>query len=566
MNKILAKFKVLSKTQKWSLSICSIICAIALFNLNSCSNEHNNEETQLDSFYKVTRGNFDITVLGRGELAAIKNYQLRFEGKGKQGLNIIQIVENQSKVTAGDPVVSFSDELYLERIKNTEEAIYDLQTDYENALIFEADLFSNKIRDLEEKLDDIELNIVLFLETLGVARDKTISELTVLANSHDTAVDALGKYQNLEYRSESKKKQVSVADEEQTYYSALDAFERSKEELSEARLKDDDTRDKATRAVSIADKKVATSMDSWENARKAERRFRRYDHPQKLKRLIIARDNALLNLKRRLVKAESDRVQADRRYRKYLRQKEQAENLIIERRVKQKEKLTTMKEEFKEQEKRSTENLEELKNDYSMLVLRAPISGIVELGGKVRRGKDPKVLTIGTKIAPKEVVARIPDLSQFLVRCDVPEIYRSRLKVGLSAILRNAALPDLIMKGKIDTISSMSERLNRWDSRSPKVYTTTISTNSTDERLMPGMTVEVEVRVDTVNDVLYVPVEALYNMDGKTYCSVQGTFEVEERSVETGRVSTSFVEIISGLKEGETLLLHQDGVPAKADQ
>ena len=134
---------------------------------------------------------------------------------------------------------------------------------------------------------------------------------------------------------------------------------------------------------------------------------------------------------------------------------------------------------------------------------------------------------------------------------------QSLLQVGLDVIIKNAALPNLVMEGQVDTIASMSERLNRWDSRSPRIYKTIISTDTTDERLMPGMTVEVEILVDSVQDVLFVPVEALYNKEGDTYCQVQGTFDLEERLIKTGRVSTSFVEVLEGLEKEDVVLLHR---------
>ncbi|CAA6694451.1 Unannotated [Lentimonas sp. CC19] len=537
-----------------------VVLLLCFFLFKSCSSGSSGEPSsaqQLDRFYEVVRGDFNITVLGRGELAAIENHQLRFEGKGSQGLSIIQIVENQAKVEVGDPVVSFADEVYLELIKDLEEELYDLKVDHEYDLEYQDELFIDDTRNLEENLDDIELNIVLFLETQSVARDKTVSVLTEMANAHETAVDALDKYQNLEYRTESKQMQAAADDQEQQYYEALSAFEKSKQDLSEARLKDDVTRDAAERAVALAEKKVATSISGWETARKAERRFRRYDHPQKLRRLVITSDKTLLDLKRQLVKADSDQVQDERRYRKLLRQKEQAKELIVERRLKKEEKLVTLEEDFFKQQERLDERLAELKDDYSKLVLRAPVAGIVEIGKGDERGREPKVLAIGVKVSPREVVARIPDLSQFLVNCSIPEIYRSRIQVGLDVIIKNSALPDLVMEGKVAQIASMSERLNRWDSRSPRIYKTRISTNTTDPRLMPGMTVEVEIFVDSVRDVLFVPVEALYNQEGETYCQVQGTFDVEERLVETGRVSTSFVEVLNGVDEGDVVLLHR---------
>ena len=260
-NKVITRFKPFSIRQRWIVGVVALAGCVLLFKgCSSGSSAESNSAEQMDRFYDVERGDFNITVLSRGELAAIENHQLRFEGKGKQGLSIIQMVENQTEVKAGDAVVSFADEVYLERIKEVEGYLYDLNVDHEDNLLYQDELFIDDTRDLEESQDDIELNIVLFLETQGVARDKTISVLTELTNAHETAVDALDKYQNLEYRTESKKMQAAGDDREQAYYEAMDAFDKSKQALSEARLKDDDTRDKAIRAVTLNEKEVATSI------------------------------------------------------------------------------------------------------------------------------------------------------------------------------------------------------------------------------------------------------------------------------------------------------------------
>jgi multidrug efflux pump subunit AcrA (membrane-fusion protein) len=73
------------------------------------------------------------------------------------------------------------------------------------------------------------------------------------------------------------------------------------------------------------------------------------------------------------------------------------------------------------------------------------------------------------------------------------------------------------------------------------------------------MTVEVEIQVEQVQDVLYLPIESIYNLEGITYCQVKTGFSVEEREIETGRASNSFVEITEGLAEGETVLLYSQG-------
>jgi len=81
-----------------------------------------------------------------------------------------------------------------------------------------------------------------------------------------------------------------------------------------------------------------------------------------------------------------------------------------------------------------------------------------------------------------------------------------------------------------------------------------------DPRLMPGMTMRVEIIVETVTNVLHLPIEAVFQREGKTFARVKGVTGVEERPVTTGRTSNSFVEILSGLEEGERVTLYQPGV------
>ena len=120
------------------------------------------------------------------------------------------------------------------------------------------------------------------------------------------------------------------------------------------------------------------------------------------------------------------------------------------------------------------------------------------------------------------------------------------------------------MQGQIQEIASMSSRILSWDPRSPRVYLTTISTDSSDPRLVPGMTVEVEILVEHVVDTLHIPIEAVYNNEGKSYCKVKRKFSIEEQEIETGRASNSYVEILNGLEVGDSVLLHTSAATGKA--
>ena len=94
-------------------------------------------------------------------------------------------------------------------------------------------------------------------------------------------------------------------------------------------------------------------------------------------------------------------------------------------------------------------------------------------------------------------------------------------------------------------------------------HDTPTATDTTDERLMPGMTVEVEIIVERVTNVLYVPVEALYRENKKLLCRVQAGADLVVREVTAGRRSDHFVEIIDGLREGEKVALQRRDIGAK---
>ena len=63
---------------------------------------------------------------------------------------------------------------------------------------------------------------------------------------------------------------------------------------------------------------------------------------------------------------------------------------------------------------------------------------------------------------------------------------------------------------------------------------------------------------ETVDNVIFVPVESLFVQEGEIFCRVKKAAGAEERKVKTGRSSSSFVEIIEGLEPGEKVLLSRE--------
>ncbi|MFZ0034385.1 MAG: hypothetical protein WAK60_05300, partial [Sedimentisphaerales bacterium] len=71
-----------------------------------------------------------------------------------------------------------------------------------------------------------------------------------------------------------------------------------------------------------------------------------------------------------------------------------------------------------------------------------------------------------------------------------------------------------------------------------------------------GMTAKVEIVIEELKNVISVPIQTVVNQQGKKVCYVMASKVPKQREVETGLFNDNFVEIKSGLVEGEQVLLN----------
>jgi HlyD family secretion protein len=88
-----------------------------------------------------------------------------------------------------------------------------------------------------------------------------------------------------------------------------------------------------------------------------------------------------------------------------------------------------------------------------------------------------------------------------------------------------------------------------------KVYLTTITIDSTQDWIKPGMSAKVEILVNKLEDCVYVPVQAISADGDKQVCYIAHGLQPERREVQIGEFNDEFIEVKGGLKEGERVLL-----------
>jgi HlyD family secretion protein len=91
-----------------------------------------------------------------------------------------------------------------------------------------------------------------------------------------------------------------------------------------------------------------------------------------------------------------------------------------------------------------------------------------------------------------------------------------------------------------------------------KFFSVTVALSESEPRLRPGMTARVEIEVEERKRALYVPLDAVFERDGRSVVFPAGR-RAEPREVVLGPSNADFVVIEKGLARGERVLLQDPG-------
>lgn len=172
------------------------------------------------------------------------------------------------------------------------------------------------------------------------------------------------------------------------------------------------------------------------------------------------------------------------------------------------------------------------------LTLIAPASGVII--------KDPPIA--GMRFMPGEALFRIADLSRVWLIGDVFEQDLALVRVGSRATLDVKAFPDRTFPGEVTFIYPT---LNT-ETRTARVR---IELSNPQGQLRPGMYGTVQIDAGPKREVLTVPDSAVIDSGTRRVVLVAlGDGRFEPREVRLGGRGDGFVEILEGVKDGETVV------------
>lgn len=191
---------------------------------------------------------------------------------------------------------------------------------------------------------------------------------------------------------------------------------------------------------------------------------------------------------------------------------------------------------------------------YRKTKIYAPITGRI-MKINVEEGE---TAVMGTMNYPGTVLMTIADLSKMIAVVKIDETDVPQVKLGQPADITADALPDSIYPGEITKIGLMPI-MSQLTTEKVTDFEIEIEMSEFSPLLRPGMNVKAEIITSEKSDVLTVPIQSVGKRQIKDK-TAETIFIVQNnkallKEITVGSSSDTDTEIISGIAEGDTIII-----------
>lgn len=175
-------------------------------------------------------------------------------------------------------------------------------------------------------------------------------------------------------------------------------------------------------------------------------------------------------------------------------------------------------------------------------------------GSDITAPADGTVTSIGVsdgdRVSKGQVIAHITNYDDLQTTVQIDELDIPKVKVGQTASIKVNAFPDTTYTGKVTAVANEGTVSN-----GVSTFDVTVHMNKP-TNVKVGMTTEVSILVQSKDNALYVPIEAVLSINNEKYVVVEkGDGSVARQTVKTGISNEDYVEITDGLTEGDVVQL-----------
>ncbi|HEV2295017.1 MAG TPA: hypothetical protein VGR35_14275 [Tepidisphaeraceae bacterium] len=207
--------------------------------------------------------------------------------------------------------------------------------------------------------------------------------------------------------------------------------------------------------------------------------------------------------------------------------------------------------------------MDNLQSQLEAATIKAPSDGLVVYGSSGGYGRRDTPIQAGATVRFQETLIRLPDTSRMKAVARIQEAQVNKLRVDPSrpmrAVLKIAGIPEP-MGGWVSNISVMADSGSRWWNPDSKEYPVDITLDYTPPGLKPGVTTEVKIYIERINNALAVPLAALYSAGPDSYLFQRdGRGGHTPLKVKIGAVNDTHAQVLEGASAGDQVLLLQAG-------
>jgi len=200
--------------------------------------------------------------------------------------------------------------------------------------------------------------------------------------------------------------------------------------------------------------------------------------------------------------------------------------------------------------KQVTTTLNDARSSLNSLFVVSPANGIAI---KEENWSSGQKWAVGDQPWSGSKVIELPDLSEMRAEVKINEVDVSKVLIGQRVEIRPDAYSDSIYIGKVESVANLAQ--NKDYKSKIKIFPVQIRISGQSKILLPGLTVSCRIIVSEVPNVLYIPLESLFNKQGMEYVYVKSGSGFERRDIKTGAINTDFALVTEGLDENEVIAL-----------
>lgn len=203
-------------------------------------------------------------------------------------------------------------------------------------------------------------------------------------------------------------------------------------------------------------------------------------------------------------------------------------------------------------------------NFQSNVKIYAPATGIAlipdkdanqGLSGGSNSGSNSGPVVQGSAVQKDQAVLSVGNLSGATINIDINEIYVNEVKPGLKAIVTSVAFPGITLYGQVTSVGSQATSSGGSDIPTfPVIVKIPKLTEEQRAVIRVGMSAEVQL-VITEDPKILIPINAVTQNNGQSFVELQTATGVMQQHVTTGETTLNSVVILSGLKEGDVVVL-----------